>query len=86
MCRDVPGLQKAGAVLDTCHCTMYVISDMTIFVRCLHNTRIVIANEAKQSLTPYNHNRLPRRPASRNDRKRNYAKVSLCHNGWLGQI
>ena len=45
-------------------------------MRALHNAQIVIASEAKQSLTPYNHNRLPRRPAPRNDRKRNYEKVS----------
>jgi len=45
--------------------------------RDLHNTYIVIASEAKQSITPCNHNRLPRRFAPRNDQKRSYANVSM---------
>jgi len=43
----------------------------------LHSSHIVIASEAKQSITPCNHNRLPRRLAPRNDQKRSYANASI---------
>jgi len=57
----------------------------------LHNTHIVklpthraglagalpvIASKAKQSITPCNHDRLPRHPAPRNDQKNSCAIVS----------